>query len=126
VEQRVACPECRLFVDAVKGIRDPSWQARRRARRRQSYRTGATRGDAVIVSGQFFDLLRDETCARWLDHLADQDDPREHTHELPAWIARLPTSVDFGRKVGRDAAASVAAAVLGVSTRSVYRGLDNG
>jgi hypothetical protein len=108
-------------VEAVQGI--CGLQGRRRAGRRPSYRTGAHRDGAVAVSGAFFDLLRDETCAHWLDHLADQDDPRDHIRELPAWIARLPESVDFDQKVGRDAAARVAAAVLGVSVRSVYRGV---
>jgi hypothetical protein len=121
VEPRVVCPECSLFVTAVRGIRGPYWHGRERAGRRRSYRTGSSREGAVTVSGQFFDLFVNETCARWLDHLADQDDPRGHTCELPAWIARLPESVDFDHKVGQDAAARVAAAVLGVSVRSVYR-----
>lgn len=123
VESEVTCPECRLFVDAVTGIRGPHWQGRERAGRRHSYLAGVSRGGAVTVSREFFDLLRNETCARWLDHLADQDDPREHTRDLPAWIARLTGCVDFGQKVGREAAARVAAAVLDISVRSVYRGI---
>jgi hypothetical protein len=147
-------------VDAVKGIRGEYWHGRERAKLPKSYRTGAHRDGAVIVSGAFFDLLRDETCAYWLDHLADQDDPCEHTRELPAWIGRLPKSVNFGRLrmtgmaapmcricghqtirrasgwwcthchrtreplVAQDAAARLAAAVLGISVRSFYRGVS--
>jgi hypothetical protein len=150
------------------GIRGPYWEGRERAGRRRSYSTGASRDGSVSVSDAFFGLLRDETCAYWLDHLRDQDDPCGHTRELPPWIARLPKSVDFGRlrdfdrlrrsgtaapvcrtcghktirresgwwctcchrtrepHVARDAAARVAAAVLGVSVRSVYRGSAGG
>ncbi len=167
MEPHVRCSKCRIFVEAVEGIRGDYWQGREQSGLRRSYRTGAHRDGAVTVSGPvtpparaFFDLLRDETCAHWLDHLADQDDPCEHTRELPAWIARLPKSVDFSRlrtsgmaapvcrtcyhqtirrasgwwcthchrtrepHVARDAAARVAAAVLGVSVRSVYRGVE--
>lgn len=159
MEQRIKCFRCGLFVEQVVGIRGPYWQGQERAGRRRSYRVGASRDGAVNVSGAFIDLLRDETCAYWLDHLADQKDPCEHTLELPGWIARLPESVDFTRlrrsgmaapvcrtcrqktvrrasgwwcthchrtrepHVARDAAARLAAAVLGVSVRSVYRQL---
>jgi len=122
-------------VQPVCGLRDGHpgrwWREREKAELRRSYRTDTARDGAVTVSGAFFDLLC-ETCARWLnhlEHLGEQDErdeevaPREHTRELPAWIARLPASVDFDGKVGRDAAARVAAAVLGVGVRSVYRGV---
>lgn len=122
VEPRVACPECSEFVSAVIGIRGPYWRGREAAGRRRSYRVGPPRDGTVTVSPGFFDSFCDETCRPWVDHVADQDDPREHTSELPAWIADLLKSVNFDRKVGRDAAARVAAAVLGVSVRSVYRG----
>lgn len=84
----------------------------------------------MAVSGEFFHLLCDETCARWLAHLEDVStdprDQREHTSELPAWIARLPGLVHRGKesKLQRDAAARVAAAVLGIGVRSVYRGVS--
>jgi hypothetical protein len=77
-----------------------------------------------MVDRDFFALLRDETCAHYLDHLAVQDDPREHTRELPTWIAQVTNSVDFTRKMGRDAAAQVAAAVLGISARRIYRAIS--
>jgi hypothetical protein len=108
-------------VDAVQGIRGGYWQGRDKRGLRKSYRTGAHRDGAVVVSDQFFDLLRDETCGEWLDHLTEQQDPVRHVRELPAWIRSLLKSVDFNRPVGRDAAAHVAAAVLDVSVRSVYR-----
>lgn len=122
----VTCPECRRFVLAVQGIRGPLWEGRHKAKLRHSYRdfreARALRDGSVSVSPDFFDLFRDKTCPRVLDHLADQDDPRAHTRGIrPAWIARLLASVDFNRKVGRDAATRLAAAVLGISESSFHR-----
>ena len=127
MEQEVACPECRHFAEAVSGIRGPHWQGRHRAGLRQSYRdvfrASAVRDGSVSVTSTFRELLRDKTCARWLDHLADQDDPRAHAHWIrPAWIPRLLASVDFKKKVGLDAATRLAAAVLGISESSYRRG----
>jgi hypothetical protein len=144
VELKVTCEKCRFFVEAVQDIRGPYWQGRERAGLRRSYRTGAARDGAVVVSGPyfdprrqkmttFFDLLRDETCRPLLDHLAEVVQPvradlrgarvREHTRELPVWIKRVLNSVDFFSRPGDDAAARVAAAVLGISVRSIYREL---
>ncbi len=72
-------------------------------------------------------------CAWWLNHLHNQNDLREHTDELPAWVVRLLGSMEFktdpmdgaryfARPPDGDAAVGVAARVLGISVRSVYRG----
>jgi hypothetical protein len=125
LQAKLRCAECHRFVEAVRGIRGPLWRARDRARLRHAYLVaGPYRDGAVRVGGQFFELFVDKTCSRWVGHLAEQDDPCGHTRELPGWIARLPESVDFDRKVGREAAVRVAAAVLGVSPRAVYRGVE--
>ncbi len=125
-ELTAICSECRSFVLAVQGIRGPLWQGRQKAGLSHSYRdfraASVLRDGSVSASPDFFDLFRDKTCARVLDHLADQDDPRAHTRGLrPIWIARLLGSVDFKRKVGLDAATRLAAAVLGISERSFSR-----
>ena len=124
VDPRVACPECSEFVHSVMGIRGPYWHGWEQAGRRRSYRVGAARDGAVTVSPVFFDLFRNETCGEFLDHLAEQNDPRDHIAGLPTWIVDTLESVDFGRPLGRDAAAQVAAAVLGISERAVYRGME--
>lgn len=125
MSQAVTCRECALFVEAVQGLRGPYWHGRARAGLRRSYRAGLlpARDGAVNVSGQFFHLLRDRTCAEWLDHLsmdvvAEDDDVREHVRQLPAWVRALVK--DLPQRTGPHAAAQLAAAVLGVSVRSVY------
>ena len=106
-------------MSAVLGIRGSYWQGREEAGRRRSYRVGAARDGAVTVSGEFFDALHRQTY-EWLGHLAEEADLGKHLSALPAtiaWIADLPVG-----KMGRDDAARVAAAVLGISERAVYRG----
>jgi hypothetical protein len=89
----------------------------------------------VHVSDEFFDLLR-ETCRGWLAHLEDLDYRPGHLNELtgwldsdgqvrdlPPWIIQLPKAVGHDGAVRKDAAARVAAAVLAVDVRSVYRKL---
>ena len=113
VEPRVACPQCSQFIDSVMGFR--SLHQERRVGRRPTCRAGRHRDGAVMVGNgpvlppaqSFFDLLRDETCARWLDHLADLDDPGEHVRELPAWVARLLKPVDFRRIRASEAPVAV-------------------
>jgi hypothetical protein len=122
VEPQIACPKCRVFVMAVQGVRGPYWEGREQTGRRRSYRVGgAHRDGSVTVERDFFDDFCRQ-CAWWLDHVADEEDPQAHCRELPSWIAGLPASVDFSRKVGRDAATQIAADVLGISARSMYRG----
>jgi hypothetical protein len=101
VESVVTCGECRVLVEAVQGIRGPYWSGRQRAGRRRSYRVGAVRDGAIIVSPAFFDPTRNDSfvsaCARWVGHLVRQVNPHAHASALPAWIARLPRLVDFSR-----------------------------
>jgi hypothetical protein len=121
VEPQVACPKCRFFVMAVQGVRGPYWEGREQAGRRRSYRVGGDRDGSVTVGRDFFaDFCRQ--CAWWLDHVADENDPGGHVTELPAWVVQCWARV---RRVerGHDAAARVAAEVLGISVRSVYRGM---
>lgn len=121
VEPQIACPKCRVFVMAVQGVRGPYWEGREQTGRRRSYRVGgADRDGSVTVDRDFFDDFCRQ-CAWWLDHVADEDDPSGHVRELPAWVVQCWAKV---RRVerGDDAATRVAAEVLGISLRSVYRG----
>jgi hypothetical protein len=120
VEPQIACPKCRVFVTAVQGVRGPYWEGREQTGRRRSYRVGGDRDGSVTVGRDFFpDFCRQ--CAWWLDHVADEGDPSGHVRELPDWIVQCWAKV---RRVerGDDAATRVAAEVLGISLRSVYRG----
>jgi hypothetical protein len=115
-------PRVQRFRGSVQGIRGPYWAGREESGRRRSYRVGGKyRDGAVTVSRSFFPDLHG-SCARWLDHVAEQDDPCGHAQALPEWLADCWEEI---RRVerGDDAAARVAAGVLGVDVRSVYRGL---
>jgi hypothetical protein len=136
VQPQVTCPECSLFVQSLVGIRGPYWQGREEAGRRRSYRVGESRDGAVTVTEQFFGLVH-RTFVRWVEHQEDPDYRSGHIHdltawvdqegntcELPAWFHRLTRAIEStATAVGQDAAARMAAEVLGVSLSSVYRGL---
>ena len=121
--QSLECPACARFVKAVQGIRGKAFDDRggARAARRRSYRAqSAVRKNTIVVSPAFVDLVR-ETCAAWLNHLGDEDAPIVHVRALPEWVPPLLEGVSFEQKVGATADARVAATLLGVSLRSVYR-----
>lgn len=120
--QRVTCTACAAFVASVGGIRGPVFGRPRR----HFYSTGRLRrsrcGPRVVVSPHFFRDVVD-TCGHWLvDHLAEEDDPVRHLahQQLPPWVSPLIRQVDFRHAVGRDAAITVCAELLGISRQQVY------
>lgn len=123
--QRVRCATCRAFVDVVGGIRGENFEGEGR---RHFYTVQrATRrsrcGPRFGVSPAFFRGVFNAS-HRWVAghpyfeeqdfaaHLAAQD--------LPSWVSSLIRDVDFERIVGRDAAVTVCAVLLGVSRQQVY------
>ena len=140
----IQCPACALFAESVKGIRGPYW--RERAGKRRSYKArGVIHSNTVSVSPQFHELLTD-ACGQWIAHLkgyctaADSDLAlREHLSTLlptsGRWLIKLLRPVleeeqsgeaYFSGAIGPEhtatQAAIVAAELLGVGVRSLYRG----
>ena len=118
--QEVNCGPCARLVVMLEGIRGPFFQERERRGLGHSYmpRPPAYRGGSVAVSPAFFDLVLEHVSA-WLDAVSDE--PEEHTPHLPEWARGALAAVNVNRVIGRDAAVQAAAAILGVSARSVYR-----
>jgi hypothetical protein len=117
------CLKCHTFVEAVQGIRGEYWEDRGRAQRRRSYRVGGAQpGGAVTVGPAFFPDVR-AICKAWAIHVDEQDDPGAHVRALPAWVADCWAKAPRGVQLADDAGACVAAALLGIDVRSVYRKL---
>lgn len=142
--RRVHACECGRFLAAVQGIRGPFWRERERGEgldpRRRSYWSEwrPPRANSIAVPADFHAAIID-ACERWLRHLKcdlDRDEPEAlgtHVRELPKLARELlsvVTTVDedgpyFTRaspEATRTDAHRVAAALLGVGVRSVYRG----
>jgi hypothetical protein len=84
----------------------------------------ARSGPRIAVSPAFFSELV-KVCERHLDHLVDEADehgPAEHLErqDLPEWIRRLSSDVDFDARVGNDEAVGVCAKLLGISPATAY------
>ena len=93
---------CLPPVQPIRALRDrhypgPSRQGHQGARRRQSYRIGSTRGEAILVDRDFFDLLRDETCGWWLSSLG----AGRRLRAPPPRLDRSATEVREFRSQGR-------------------------
>jgi len=110
-----SCRKCAVFFECIQGIRDG---------RRHSYTAAKPlRDNTISVSGQFFELLL-EGCEGWLAHLMSlgvRSEIGAHIQPLPRWVRRSAGSQI--RPTTRGNAVSVAAALLGVSERTFYRGL---
>jgi hypothetical protein len=135
MQQCFPCYPCALFVSAVARIRGPYWHER--TGRRRSYRalSPVTRNVMVVPPG--FHERVSEACAAWLEHLKQPSDEPEalgiHVQQLPDWVRELLSSVvdvdedgpafrRWRQGLNRDDSRHVAAALLGVGVRSVYRG----
>jgi len=118
------CWKCNALVEVVGGIRGPVFEEEGR---RHFYTVmGPMRrshcGPRYGVS-PYFSPGVSNACGHWVvDHLAFEDDPHAHlaSQELPPWLPSLIQHVDFSRLVGRDAAVTVCAELLGISRQQVY------
>jgi hypothetical protein len=122
--QRVTCPACNVFVQVVRGIRGEAFneEGRRHFYTVMGPLRASRCGPRYAVSPHFFRGVSN-ACGHWLvDHLAFEDDPQTHvtSQDFPSWVASLIRDVDFSRKVGRDAAVTVCAELLGISRQQVF------
>ena len=125
--QRVTCAACDDFVGIVRGIRGESFEAEGRRHFYTVSGSGPLRasrcGPRFVVSPTFFHGVY-RACRRWLmDHpYFPEDDFPAHvaSQHLPPWVLVLIRDVDFSRSVGRDAAVTACAELLGVSRQQIY------
>lgn len=118
-----SCPECAAFLRAVEGIRGPYFAGRKQSGRRLSYQPGQrpARDGMVSVSEDFYGDLA-EDCRRWHEHVEEvpEADRAAHLDALPKWLRDVVIRIGF-RSIGVDAGVRMAAQLLGVDPRSVYR-----
>lgn len=113
----VSCRKCAVFLECIQGIHDG---------RRHSYAvvsgSKGLRDNTISVSGQFFELLV-ERCEVWFSHHSaiERSQFAAHLKPLPQWVRRsVPAGIN---RMTRSNAVKLAAALLGVSERTFYRGL---
>jgi len=106
----------------VIGIRGPlfQWGRQQRYGVMAEGAQQARSGERISVTWSFFFELLTQ-CERELDHV-EREGSTSHVEQqqFPDWVKDAFGSVDFGRKMGKDAAVRVCAALLGISPATVY------